>query len=291
MGLLSKFKSVFQTGKINVAERFEMQRSAVSGTMSEFHVVRERATGKKFGLKLLDDEKTDAFEAKFKGLGKPSEGGIACTLKHPRLAETFEFGVTTTGRRYLLMEYVEGAGLNGLILNRNKWLDGKRLHIIRQMAEATQAMHDAGYTHRDICPRNFICSEDGKHVKLIDFGLTVPAEPEYRVPGNRTGTPAFMAPEILRRRPTDHRVDIFALGVSAYQLCTFELPWAAHDPTGKAALQHDTVEPTDIRDHRPNLNGLLADAIHRSMAVDPDRRPKSAKQFLALIRTVPAEEE
>ena len=66
------------------------------------------------------------------------------------------------------------------------------------------------------------------------------------LPGNRTGTPLYMAPEIVRRKPTDLRVDIFSLGVTAYQMWTFDFPWPSTDPTGKGALHHDSREPTPI---------------------------------------------
>ena len=83
--------------------------------------------------------------------------------------------------------------------------------LLRQAAEALAAVHRAGYIHRDICPRNFVVDKDCESLKLIDFGLTVPATPPFMQPGNRTGTPNYMAPEVVRRRPTDQRLDIFCL--------------------------------------------------------------------------------
>ncbi len=212
MGLLDNVRKFWQGGgQLDVKERFELLREAVSGTMSKFYMVRERGTGQMFGLKILDREKTEAFESRFVGLSKPSEGEVASRFDHPRIVKTHEYGQTTKGEHYLLMEFLHGPGLNALIRTRDPGLVENRLAIVRQMAEALEAVHAAGLIHRDICPRNFICSEDLQSTKLIDFGLTVPAEPGFTQPGNRTGTPNYMAPEIIRRRPTDQHLDIFAV--------------------------------------------------------------------------------
>ena len=159
------------------------------------------------------------------------------------------------------------------------------------MAKALQSVHDAGFIHRDVCPRNFICYKDFTWLKLIDFGLTVPVEPPYKMPGNRTGTPQYMAPEIVRRRSTDHRLDLFSFGITAYRLLTFQHPWRTTDTTGTAALAHDTSDVTPIFEHRPKLNKSLAKAIHKCMEVNVDKRTASAKQFLSAIRTVKQEDE
>ena len=109
------------------------------------------------------------------------------------------------------------------------------MRFIRQAAEAIAAVHEAGFIHRDICPRNFLLTNNREDLKLIDFGLTVPATRWFMQPGNRTGTPNYMAPELVRRRPTDQRLDVFAFGVTAYEICTFELPWL-RGTTGMAAM-------------------------------------------------------
>src|SRR5581483_11417614 len=107
-------------------------------------------------------------------------------------------------------------------------LDGARTQILAQVADALEYMHQQKYIHRDICPRNVLVNEDGE-VKLIDFGLTVPYKPEFCKPGNRTGTPQYLAPEILKRQSTDHRVDLFSLGVTAYQTFTGHFPWGKYE--------------------------------------------------------------
>jgi serine/threonine-protein kinase len=275
---------------LDVSSRFQLDRHAFTGTMSKFHVAKEIATGDLFGIKFLDGEKTAYFNARFKGLNKPKEAEIAMKISHPKIVETYEYGTTTAGVEYILMEYIHGPGLDQAIRARDSKLMPNRLTLIREMAECIQAVHDQGFIHRDICPRNFICYEPLDHLKMIDFGLTVPDEPPYRMPGNRTGTPQYMAPEIVRRRSTDQRVDIFAFGVTVYRLLTFEHPWGSTDTTGTAALIHDTEEVTPITKHRPHLHPNLAAAIHKCLQVDPNQRMESCKRFISAIRNVEHED-
>lgn len=283
MGLLDQFKSLLD-GKLNIDQRYELLREAVSGTMSSFYMARDRKTGEVVGLKVLDVEKTMFFEARFRGLEKPSEGEIAVQLDHPRIVKTLGFGVTSSGEQYILMEYLDGPGLNSLIKDRSPLLEGNQVQLIRQMADAIGVVHKAGFIHRDICPRNFICSSDAASLKLIDFGLTVPATKEFMRPGNRTGTPNYMPPEIVRRRATDQRVDIFAFGVTAYQLCALELPWPTQDVTGKAAMLHDTQPPVDIRKVCPQLNASLGKLIMQCLQVQPSDRPQTIDEVKRAIK-------
>jgi serine/threonine-protein kinase len=289
MGILDKLKTAFRSGRLDVDARFELLREAISGTMSNFYLARDRQTGQVVGLKICDSDKVEAFEARFRGLKKPAEGEIALTLKHPCIVETLECGITTKGHHYIVMEFLKGAGLHTRIHSRDPSLNGQRVELIRQMAEAIDYVHRAEFIHRDVCPRNFICSPDGASLKLIDFGLTLPAKKEYMQPGNRTGTPMYMAPEIVRRRWTDQRVDIFALGVTCYHLCTFELPWPVGESPAMSAMSHDTVAPTDIYQYCPRLNRTLGSAIMQCMAAGPNQRPQSAGDFLRLIRGVQRE--
>lgn len=270
--------------KLDVGSRFEFSKEASTGTMSKFQRVRDIANGKTVGLKILDPEKYEAFEGRWKGCKKPWEGEIAMRFKHPRIVETIEAGDTTKGERYLLMEYLEGPNLSSLINNDDPLLDGNRVELMREMTEAVAAVHNAGFIHRDVCPRNFICSPDGKSLKLIDFGLTVPDLPPFKQPGNRTGTPLYMAPEIVRRRPTDKRVDIFALGVSFYRLFAKAYPWGGSDATGTGALAHDTELPAPILEHAPDLRPELAAIITKCIDPNPDKRPPNCEAILNAIR-------
>ncbi len=292
MGILDRFQSMFQSDRVDLRERFEILRKAVSGTMSKFYKARDRKTDQIVGLKVADPEKVAAFEARFRGLNKPSEGEIAMALNgHPLVVKTFEHGITTDGTPYIVMEFVDGPGLQALLRRHDPVIEGHRARLVRQMAEALRHVHEHEFIHRDVCPRNFIYETATGNLKLIDFGLTLPARREFMQPGNRTGTPLYMAPEVVRRRWTDQRLDIFAMGVSAYQICTYELPWPVVETTGKAALAHDTQEPRDILTYRPTLNRKLAKAIMRCIRPKPSDRPQTIAAFLQMIHGVDKDDE
>ena len=293
MSLLKKLQGMFGgTNRVDVELRFERLRSAVSGTMSNFFVAKDREHENRIvGVKLCDIEKVDFFENRFKGMGKPSEGKIALSMKHPCVVETYEFGLTNRDQPYLVMEFIDGPGLQVLINAKDeKIFQGKRIRMMQQMAEALAYVHRMGYIHRDICPRNYICSQDLSQTKLIDFGLTVPATKDFMQPGNRTGTPLYMAPEVVRRRATDQRLDIFAFAVTCYQLLTLELPWPVAVTSGMAALHHDTSPPTEITKYRPRLNPQLASLIMQGMHPDPGQRIQEIETFVKQLKGIKSED-
>jgi eukaryotic-like serine/threonine-protein kinase len=288
VGISQFFKSLLDSGKVDIASRYEILREAVSGTMSNFHMARDRQTDKIVGLKILDKAKTDALEARFKGLVKPTEGEIATSFKHPRIVETYSHGMTTNDEQFLVMEFLDGPGLNSLLIGRSKLLDGNRLTLARQAAEALEAVHEAGYIHRDVCPRNFVCMPDAASLKLIDFGLTLPAKKEFMQPGNRTGTPNYMSPEVVRRKQTDQRLDVFSYGVSMYELFAFDLPWQRGD-TGQAAMTHGMSSPPPLKKYYPKINPTLEAAIHKCMEAEPENRFQNITQFLKAISRLTSE--
>src|SRR5262245_50800536 len=118
MGLLQKL--FLSTPKVDVRTRFELLRAAISGTMSKFYMARDRRTGQVVGLKILDREKTAALDVRYAPLRKPSEGEVASKLVHPRLVRTLEHGLTTDDEQFLVMEYLDGPGLNSVIIARTQ---------------------------------------------------------------------------------------------------------------------------------------------------------------------------
>ncbi|TWT89015.1 Serine/threonine-protein kinase StkP [Pseudobythopirellula maris] len=288
-GIGKIFRAFLSGSKVDIALRYEILREAVSGTMSDFVMARDRESGDIVGLKVLDKQKTEFHEARFKGLSKPTEGEIAMQIEHPHVVKTLLHGVTTKNEQYLVMEFLDGPGLNSLIIGRSKLLDGNRLALMRQAAEGLDAVHKAGFIHRDICPRNFVCSKDATSLKLIDFGLTVPAEKEYMQPGNRTGTPNYMAPEVVRRRPTDKRLDIYSFGASMYEMFAFELPWQ-RGADGRAAMTHGANEIPPLSHYYPPISPELERLILHCLETEPAKRPSSMETICNTLKRMKHED-
>jgi serine/threonine-protein kinase len=271
------------SARVQLERRYERLQESVTGTMSQFYKARDHETGAIVGLKIIDPKKLEPIEGRYKGLGKPSEGEIGQKITGPNIVKTLAWGTSSDGRPYVVQEFVEGTVLHTLLSTRKPLPPSKRLDIVRQAATALAAVHKGGFVHRDVCPRNFILRPDGALV-LIDFGLSVPDKPVFLQPGNRIGTPNYMAPEVVRRRQADKRLDVFSFGVTAYEICTLDLPWP-RGASGKAALAHDTP-PADIRERWPEIPRPLADAIMACIAAEPAQRPETLDAFLTRIKNV-----
>ena len=280
-GLFSRFFG--GPSRVHLERRYERLQESVTGTMSQFYKARDHETGAIVGLKIIDPKKLEPIEGRYKGLGKPSEGEIGQKVTGPNIVKTLAWGMSSDGRPYIVQEFVEGTVLHTLLSARKPLPAVKRLDLVRQAATAVATVHRSGFVHRDICPRNFILRPDGTLV-LIDFGLTVPDKPVFLQPGNRIGTPNYMAPEVVRRRQADKRLDVFSFGVTAYEICTLDLPWP-RGASGKAALAHDTP-PAEIRERWPEIPRPLAEAIMACIAADPARRPETLDAFLGRIKGV-----
>ena len=104
-------------------------------------------------------------------------------------------------------------------------------------------------------------------------------------PGIRTGTPKYMAPEIVRRKPTDRRVDIFAFGTSMYEMFSFELPWA-WGADGLAAMSHGASDPPPLSTYCPEIGAELEKIIMACLAGDPAGRPPSMDSVVKALRRI-----
>ncbi|HEY7154035.1 MAG TPA: serine/threonine-protein kinase [Gemmataceae bacterium] len=287
MGLFSWFQSKPKSNlpKVDVRRRFDLLNRTGQGSMSKVWRARDKSLGRMVCLKLLDKEKTAKFESRFVGLNKPREGAICTSLRHKNIVQTMEYGITTEGEPYLVMELVDGMGLNFLIETKSPQLEGKRVSIMAQMADALEYLHKQGYLHRDICPRNAMVTKDGV-LKLIDFGLAIPNRPEFRKPGNRTGTTNYLAPELIRRSMTDHRVDLFALGLTAYEVYTGTLPWEKAESL-QTLLSHMNSAGKDPREVRPKMDKQTAQFLMKAIERDPARRFQTAADFREAILQLP----
>ena len=290
MSFLDTLKNLFIGGDLPIADvnkRFDLMGRTGQGSMSKVWRARDRDTGKIICLKILDKEKTAKFEARFTGLKKPSEGEICMVLRHPNIVQTFEHGITTDKEPYILMELIDGVGLNFLIETKSKQLEGNRIDYLIQYANGIEYMHKAGYLHRDICPRNVMVNKQGE-VKIIDLGLAIPYKPDFCKPGNRTGTTMYLAPELIKRMTTDHRVDMFALGVTAYETFVGDLPWekGASQEILRAIVNN---EPRDPRELRPELHDDVVAFLLKAIERNRERRFQTPAEFREALQRLSGE--
>lgn len=273
---------------VDISRRFELMGRTGQGSMSKVWRARDGKLGRVICLKILDKEKTAKFEARFPGLNRPMEGAICMALRHRNIVQTFEYGLTTDKEQYLVMELITGQGLNFLIETASPKLKGRIIPYLIQMADGLEYIHQQKYLHRDICPRNIMVTEEDV-IKIIDFGLTVPYTPAFCKPGNRTGTADYMAAEIVRRVTTDHRVDLFALGVTAFEMLTGQLPWEK-GPSQQVLLSHMNSSARNIRDFRPDLDDQIVKVIMKSVERDPRDRYQTAAAFRDALQNLPKQD-
>jgi serine/threonine protein kinase len=270
---------------VDVSKRFELLGRTGQGSMSKVWRARDRNIGRVVCLKILDKEKTARFEARFPGLKRPSEGAVMMLLRHPNIVKTFEHGLTTKGEPFIVMELIEGMGLNFLVETRSPSLKGNRINFLCQIASGLEYLHGQKYLHRDICPRNVMVTNEGT-VKIIDFGLTVPYAPAFCKPGNRTGTPNYLAPELIKRTTTDHRVDLFALGVTAYETFTNNMPWEKSESL-ITLMSHMNSPGKDPREFVPDMDADLVKVLRRGIERDPRERFQTAGAMRDAFKSLP----
>jgi eukaryotic-like serine/threonine-protein kinase len=274
--------------RIDMDKRFEILGKTGQGSMSQVFRARDKHLGRVVCLKVLNKEKTAKFESRFVGLNRPTEGLVCISLRHKNVVQSFEYGINARGEQCLIMELIDGVGLNFMIETNSQKMKGQRINILLQLTDGLEYIHNQGYLHRDICPRNIMMSNEGV-VKYIDFGLAVPNRPEFRRPGNRTGTPNYLAPELIKRVSTDHRVDMFALGVTGYEMFTGDIPWEKSQSL-QTLLSHLNSAGKNPREFRPELDDDIVRLLRKAVERDPRDRYQSPAEFREALKALPKQD-
>jgi eukaryotic-like serine/threonine-protein kinase len=294
--MLSKLKEMFSPGpssgakgyrgRVNLQRRFALVSEMARGSMSRVYRAIDNETGRTVCLKIQLPEKNQAATARASAEhARPPEGEIAMHFLHPHVVRTFEYGDSTQGEHYLMMEFIDGVSFQ-YVRETRAARTAQRVELLAQAAEGLAAVHAAGFIHHDINARNFLVNRE-QQAKLIDFGLSIPNTPAFRRPGNRTGTVQYMAPELLRREPIDERIDIFAFGVLAFEFLTDRLPYDANNST-TMMLQRINTEPLDPAVVKPKLSEEICQILRKLTARRKDQRWAAMSTLPEALRNVPA---
>lgn len=211
------------------------------------------------------------------------EAFVGRSVSHPNLAPVLAAQLVDVPH-YLVMPWLAGSSLRQL-LDVNGPLDAPTaLWIVRQTAQALEALDAAGWVHRDVKPDNIMVSPAG-HATLVDLAFACRhGAPSELSPA--AGTPAYAAPEVLvSMLASDRRADIYSLGVVLFECLSGRLPYEGR-AIGPLVTAHRTTEPADIRELAPTTPHSVAALVHDMLAKQPLRRPQSAREAIDRLFTL-----
>ncbi len=173
---------------------------------------------------------------------------------------------------YMVLEYVPSKTLRSRILNRDPLIHGNLLRLLRQMAAALGHVHSSGYLHLDFKPENLLV-DDNAHVTLIDFDLAMRRTKRPARVRSLDGTPFYMPREMLLQRTVDERTDIYALGVTAYEMVVYRQPFGGETLAEARVAQADlATRPDLLASNSDGVTSGLQEVIFKCLAKEPPAR-------------------
>ena len=268
-----------------IDNRYRVLERIGRGGMGTVYKVEHTQMGKIAALKLLhanlanDNDLIKRFHREATAISK---------LNHPNIVQVFDFG-RVQNSVYLVMEFLKGEDLGHILMRDGPVTVKRTVPILSQICDALAEAHGMNIIHRDLKPENVRVSRtmDGNDfVKVLDFGLAKMVEEEEQqasaitARGSLVGTPYYMAPEMIRGRPMDQRVDLYSLGAMAYRMLTAQNAFVAKTPIG-VLTKHISEELVPPSQRVPG--GAITPAVDaivlRCMAKEPDERYQSAQQL------------
>src|SRR6195256_4418133 len=231
------------------------------GGMGVVYKARQKTLNRFVALKLLAPERVadPKFAQRF-----THEAQALAALNHPSIVTIYDFG-QAGGFYFLLMEFVDGVNLRQA-MKAGRFTPEQALAVVPPVCEALQFAHEHGIVHRDIKPENLLLDKEGR-VKIADFGIAKMLGTDGSDVGvaesQPAGTPQYMAPEQKAHRVTDHRADIYSLGVVLYEMLTGELP-------------ADKLQPPS---RKVQIDVRLAEIVRRALEKSPELRYQTAVEF------------
>jgi eukaryotic-like serine/threonine-protein kinase len=251
--------------------------------MSRVFVAQDRKLGRRVAVKVLSREvaaeiKTERFRL---------EVQLAARLSHPHIVPLLQSG-EIDGILYFTMPFIEGESLRKRLDREGALPINEGIRILRQIASAISYAHRNGVVHRDIKPDNVLLSDE--FALVADFGVAralsasaTTADARLTSGGVALGTPTYMAPEQALADPEiDHRADIYAFGILAYEVLTGAPPFRGK--SAQATLAAHVVQPPDpIESKRADIPPGIAEMIMRCLEKKPSDRPQSAGELLPVF--------
>jgi serine/threonine protein kinase/Flp pilus assembly protein TadD len=269
-----------------VAARYLVKERLGQGSMGEVYRAEDAHLKKVVALKRLSPalRRDGLYRRRFR-----EEAGHVSRINVPHVAAIYDV-IEENDESFLVMEFIEGETLRQRQRRKGRPLTlDEFLNIAMQCVEALVAAHKRGIVHSDIKPEN-IMIDVSSQVKILDFGVAkhLPGSEESSTidrAGTMSGTPAYMAPEVLLQRRPDGRADIFSLGIVFYEVLTGKHPFLAESFIATSdRIRNET--PAPISDFNAKLPFELQNVADKMLAKDPDDRYASAELLLQDLRYI-----
>lgn len=283
-------------GKV-LAGRYLVENVIGTGAMGTVFRARHVKIARAFAVKVLHPAlvSNTKLRRRFE-----REAEIAGTLRHPNMVSVIDIGETDDGLAYIVMELAEGRPLSALIED-GPLAAPRAIRIARQLCDALHHAHGAGLVHRDFKPDNVIVGTElggEERARIVDFGIAMlrdetSGEDRERLTtaGIVLGTPEYMAPEHALGEPVDHRIDLFALGVTCYEMLTGRMPFDGDGvDVARANLMLDTP-PMGIRVPFLDIDPLLEMFTRKLMKRSRDERFQTAAEARDMLDLIASDRE
>ena len=256
-----------------IAGRYRLTERIDRGGTAEVWRGRDERLDRDVAVKVLGAEAEPAFRERF-----TREARRAASVSHPHIVTVFDEGQDGNDA-FIVMEDVRGTSLREIVAERGALPPAEVATLVRQLAGALDATHDAGLVHLDVKPANVIVDVSG-NAKLTDFGIARAAQDSEE--RELVGTARYIAPERVEGKPVSPRTDVYGLALVAYELLTGQPAFAGVENEDLLRDRLDRGAP-HIRTADPRLSDIADVVIARALARDPARRYPSAGSFSAAL--------
>lgn len=266
-------------GALDTAGRYAIEGVLGQGAMSVVYRATDTRTGRPVALKLLRSELLAAAERNAVLARFHREADIGLRLDHPNIVRVYDQG-EFSGSPYLAMELIGGRDLKA-VMEADAPDEAEAVALMLGVLDALDYAHRHGVVHRDIKPANIVVQQDGTP-KLTDFGIAQVSQSDLTQTGELLGTPAYMAPEVLRGEAADPRSDLFSTGVLLYYLLARRRPFSGSVATVMQQILF--ADPPPPSEANPQLPPPFDRLIQRALAKVPNDRYPDAGSFAGDLR-------
>ena len=259
-----------------LGDAYAVESQLGAGGFAVVYLVRDVHLKRKLAVKVLSPD-VIASHSVLERFRREAE--TIAQLSHPHIVPLHFIG-QKDDLVYLVMEAIDGGSLADRLEREAQLPIDEAARIFGEVASALAHAHKRGVIHRDIKPQNVLLDAESGRALVTDFGIARTAEGgSLTATGMVVGTPAYLSPEQVTGEPSDHRADIYALGVMMYQMLAGQPPFTGATPTA-VLMKRLAGPPEPLRKLRPDTPEPLADLVDACLATDPNQRLQSAADIV-----------